>query len=116
MSKSEAPDLDELAFQLAEACEGAVEAGDLDRISENGLTSALNALMRILAARAQEDRAVDLGAGNNRLSATDAVIACTAVLESASIEVFELAAWQAMSSRGSSKRSASTPSHGKADR
>lgn len=116
MSKSDTSDADELAFQLADACESAVDSGNLDLISENALTSALNAMLRVLAARAQDDRTVNLATGNNRLSATDAVIACTAVLESASIEVFELAAWQAMTSKGSSKRGPSHQSNGKADR
>lgn len=104
MSKSEPASADDLAFDLAVLCEKSVEANDLSAISDAALSGALTALLRLLAARAQNGMTVDLGLGNNRLSATDAVIACTALLESASIEVFELAAWQAMTSTGSAKR------------
>lgn len=104
MSTSEPTKQDELAFRLADLCERALESGSLDPISPPALTSALTSLLRLLAARAQAGLDVDLATGNSRLSATDAVIASTAVLESASIEVFELAAWQAMTSTGSSKR------------
>lgn len=95
---------DELAFRLAEICEQALDSNSVDAISQPALTSALTSLLRLLAARAQAGQDVDLATGNSRLSATDAVIASTAILESASIEVFELAAWQAMTSTGSSKR------------
>jgi len=114
MSRSDAPGADELAFQLADPCEASIDAGKLDVLSDQALTSALNALLRVLAARAQEDRTVNLASGNSRLTATDAVITCTAILESASIEVFELAAWQAMTSKGSSKRGQHYPSIGEA--
>lgn len=108
MSRSDLTNADELAFQLAEQCERSIEAGDLSAVSEAALTAALTAMLRLLAARAQNDLTVDMSVGNNRLSATDAVIASTAILESASIEVFELAAWQAMTGVGSAKRARAT--------
>ncbi|OJY38899.1 MAG: hypothetical protein BGP06_04830 [Rhizobiales bacterium 65-9] len=104
MSTSDVTRQDELAFRLADICERALESNSLAPLSQPALTSALSSLLRLLAARAQAGLEVDLATGNNRLSATDAVIASTAILESASIEVFELAAWQAMTSTGSSKR------------
>jgi hypothetical protein len=104
MSRSELHHPDEVAFQLAEICERSVESGDFLIVSDAALTGALTAMLRLLAARAQSDLTVDLSIGNSRLSATDAAIASTAILESASIEVFELAAWQAMTSTGSAKR------------
>lgn len=104
MSTSEPCKADEIAFRLAEICEASIDEGDLSVVSDAALAGALTAMLRLLAARAQNDLTLDLGAGNNRLSATDAVIASTAILESASIEVFELAAWQAMTSTGSAKR------------
>lgn len=104
MSGSEGPSPDELAFQLAQICEKSVETGALSTLSDAALVGALTSLLRLLGARAQNDLTVDLAIGNSRLNATDAVIACTAILESASVEVFELAAWQAMTNTGSVKR------------
>ncbi|MCO5072933.1 MAG: hypothetical protein M9944_17190 [Rhizobiaceae bacterium] len=103
MSKSDLQP-DELAFRLAEMCERGVDRGDLTALSDPALVGVLTSVLRLLAARAQNELTVDLGIGNSRLSATDAVIASTAILESASVEVFELAAWQAMTSTGSAKR------------
>ena len=104
MSKSDLHVADDLAFRLAEICERCIDEGELSALSDAALSGALTALLRLLAARAQNELTIDLSAGNSRLSATDAVIASTAILESASIEVFELAAWQAMTSTGSAKR------------
>jgi hypothetical protein len=104
MSRSDGTSPDELAFHLAEVCEKSVDTGALSTLSDTALVAALTSMLRLVGARAQNDLTVNLAIGNSRLSATDAVIACTAILESASIEVFELAAWQAMTSTGSTKR------------
>lgn len=103
-SSAPAPNFEDLAGDLIRHCELAVDADHLETISESQLAGTITALLRVLAAKAQSNLPIRLAVGNSRLSATDAVIASTAILESAGIEVFELAAWQAMTKVGSSRR------------
>jgi hypothetical protein len=61
-------------------------------------------LVHLIAERAQAGSPMLIENGNKTMTATDAVIAATTILESARIEVFELAAWQANTNIGSVRR------------
>ena len=94
----------ELARRFSEAAEGNVEA-----VASDDMGRILAHSIRLLAERAQQGLPACTFPGNNTLSATDAVIACTAILESVELAVFELAAWQAVSNIGSSRLARTSP-------
>jgi hypothetical protein len=104
-------EFDHAAANIIKYCDAAIENSRLAEVSEDLLAAVLTALLRFFATRAQNDLPANLAIGNNRISATDSVICSTAILESAGIEVFELAAWQAMTNLGSSKRRRSHELH-----
>ena len=88
----------ELARRLAEA----VDSGELDAISNEDLGRVFGAVIRMFASQAGEPP--QPVSGNSGISATDGVIACTAILEAVGVEVFELSAWQALTDVGSLRR------------
>jgi hypothetical protein len=90
----------DLASDLAAACAEAIEANRLDDIPNDSLGQAFGAIVRLYAARAQIGTAPRPYARNSGVTATDVAIGCTALLESAGLEVFELGAWQSMSGIG----------------
>jgi hypothetical protein len=89
----------ELASDIAAACAEAIEANRLDEIPNDSLGQAFGAIVRLYAAKAQMGNA-PRPFGRNSVTVTDVAIGCTALLEGAGIEVFELGAWQSMSGIG----------------
>jgi hypothetical protein len=89
-----------LASDLAAACAEAIEANCLDDIPDDSLGQAFGAIVRLYAAKAQIGPAPRPYGRNSGVTVTDVAIGCTALLESAGIEVFELGAWQSMSGIG----------------
>jgi hypothetical protein len=110
MSSSEgaAQPTEAIAAELVSRFNEAVDTGRLDLIDDHSLGSVFASAIRILAAKAQQGEAPCTFSGNNTISATDAVIACTAILESVDLAVFELAAWQAVSNIGSRRVATAT--------
>lgn len=101
MSKSERiAAFPELASDLAAACAEAIETSRLEDIPDNSLGQAFGAIVRLYAAKAQLGLAARPYGRNSGVTVTDVAIGCTALLESAGIEVFELGAWQSMSGIG----------------
>lgn len=103
MSQSERKGIDafsELASGLAAACAEAIELDRIDDIPDDALGQAFGAIVRLYAAKAQAGTAVRPYGRNSGVTVTDVAIVCTALLESARLEVFELSAWQAMSGIG----------------
>lgn len=90
----------ELASDLAAACAEAIEANRLDDIPDDSLGQAFGAIVRLYAAKAQAGTAPRPYGRNSGVTVTDVAIGCTALLESAGLEVFELGAWQSMSGIG----------------
>jgi hypothetical protein len=90
----------ELASDLAAACAEAIETQRLDDIPNDSLGQAFGAIVRLYAAKAQLGQAPRPYGRNAGVTATDVAIGCTALLESAGLEVFELGAWQTMSGIG----------------
>lgn len=99
----------ELAAELARRFAEATDPGAIHTIDDAHLGAVFASSIRLLAAKAQEGEVPVTFAGNNTLSATDAVIACTAILESVELAVFELAAWQAVSNLGSRQVAKAAP-------
>src|SRR3954453_9513551 len=90
----------ELASDLAAACAEAIGANRLDEIPDDALGQVFGAIVRLYAAKAQAGNAPRPYGRNSGVTVTDVAIGCTALLESAGLEVFELGAWQSMSGIG----------------
>jgi hypothetical protein len=90
----------DLASDLAAACAEAIESQRLDDIPNDSLGQAFGAIVRLYAAKAQLGEAPRPYGRNAGVTVTDVAIGCTALLESAGLEVFELGAWQTMSGIG----------------
>jgi hypothetical protein len=90
----------DLASDLAAACAEAIETDRLDDIPNESLGQAFGAIVRLYAAKAQLGEAPRPYGRNAGVTVTDVAIGCTALLESAGLEVFELGAWQTMSGIG----------------
>lgn len=90
----------DLASDIAAACAEAIEGSRLDDIPDDSLGQLFGAVVRLYAAKAQLGPAPKPFARNSGVTVTDVAIACTALLEGAGIEVFELGAWQSMSGIG----------------
>jgi hypothetical protein len=101
MSRSERIEaFSDLASDLAAACAEAIEANRLDEIPNDSLGQVFGAIVRLYAAKAQVGPAPRPYGRNSGVTVTDVAIGCTALMESAGLEVFELGAWQAMSGIG----------------
>lgn len=90
----------DLASDLAAACAEAIEGNRLDDIPNDSLGQAFGAIVRLYAAKCQYGPAPRPYGRNSGVTVTDVATSCTALLESAGIEVFELGAWQSMSGIG----------------
>jgi hypothetical protein len=90
----------DLVSDLAAACAEAIETQRLDDIPNDSLGQAFGAIVRLYAAKAQLGEAPRPYGRNAGVTVTDVAIGCTALLESAGLEVFELGAWQTMSGIG----------------
>jgi hypothetical protein len=90
-----------LVAEIKDRVEAALESGELDSFSDDDCGQLLTSMIRLLAAKAQAGETPSLAVGNHTFSATDGVIACTAILETVGVEVFELSAWQALGNVGS---------------
>jgi hypothetical protein len=101
MSRSERVEaFPDLASDLAAACAEAIEANRLDEIPNDSLGQVFGAIVRLYAAKAQIGPAPRPYGRNSGVTVTDVAIGCTALMESAGLEAFELGAWQSMSGIG----------------
>jgi hypothetical protein len=90
----------ETASDIAAACAEAIESNRLEDIPDDSLGQAFGAIVRLYAAKAQMGNAPRPYGRNSGVTVTDVAIACTALLEGAGLEVFELGAWHSMSGIG----------------
>ena len=88
----------DLASELSARCLDAIEKDRLAEISNEQLGQAFASILRVFAAKAQNGEPVRPFGGNSGVTATDVAIGCTAMLESVNLALFELGAWQSMSS------------------
>jgi hypothetical protein len=105
MSPSETAQFATLASDIAAACAEAIERDDLDSIPDDSLGQVFGAVIRLYAAKAQVGSHGRPLGRNSGATVTDVAIACTALLDSVKLEVFELGAWQTMSGIGRLNRS-----------
>jgi hypothetical protein len=93
-----------LASQVSAFCAERIEEGQLDRIDDAALGQILAAVVRAYAAKVQQTDTAQPFGGNSTMTPTDVAIACTAMLDSVQMPVFELAMWQDMSGLGKLKK------------
>lgn len=91
----------ELTGELVRRIDLALESTELEEVGDAEFGELFAAMVRLLAAKAQAGHIPVTSSGNSTFTSTDGVIACTAILETAGVEVFELSAWQALSNVGS---------------
>jgi hypothetical protein len=90
----------DLASELSSRLRDALETDVLDRIPNEELGQIFASVIAVFAAKAQAGVDVRPFGRNSGVTATDVAIGCTAMLDAAGLELFELAAWQAMSNVG----------------
>lgn len=100
MSLSDAaPSAGHAAADLASQLNAMADGGVVDAVADETLGALFAAVVRLYAAKAQASGVASRPyAGNHTFDATEAAIACTALLQAAGVEVFELSLWQQMSS------------------
>jgi hypothetical protein len=101
---------DELTAEISRQLSDAADNGDCSRIGNDQFSRLFGSAIRFMAARAQAGDLPPPVGGNKSISPTEAVIACTAILESVNLAVFELAAWQSVSGLGSRRNETSMDS------
>ena len=96
MSTSEATET--MSIQASMPSELETLLGGLDTVSDQELQQAMAAVVRAFAARAA-DRDLDAFTAHDAVTATEVMIAATAMLRTAELQLFELGMWQAWSGR-----------------
>ncbi|HWV43539.1 MAG: hypothetical protein KIT76_01390 [Pseudolabrys sp.] len=101
MSRSDAArDFSDLASDLSARCLEAIEQNRLEDIPADALGQAFASVLQVYAAKAQAGENLLPFGRNSGVTATDVAIGCTAMLEAVNLALFELGAWQNMSSVG----------------
>jgi hypothetical protein len=101
MSRSDAArDFSDLTSDLSARCLEAIEQNRLEDIPADALGQAFASVLQAYAAKAQAGESVLPFGRNSGVTATDVAIGCTAMLEAVNLALFELGAWQNMSSVG----------------
>ena len=99
MSSDSGRSLSLQAQGLAADIGAAVDGGRLDVLGAEDMGRLMAALVRLYAERAQRDGSADRPfAGNHAVTATEALILSTSMLEATGVEPFELSLWQNMTS------------------
>lgn len=102
MSRSDidAQAFSDLASELASRLHDAIERNALDEISNDALGQAFASIVRAYACKAQAGEQVRPFGRNSGVTATDVAIGATAMLDAVGLALFELGAWQSMSTVG----------------
>jgi hypothetical protein len=97
-SDASASSFSELASELSARCLEAIESGRLEDIPSDHLGQMFASIIRVYAAKAQHGEDVMPFGRNSGVTTTDVAIGCTAMLDGVGLALFELGAWQAMTS------------------
>lgn len=99
-SSPDAETFTNLASDLSARCLQAVESGRFDDVPSEALGQIFASVVQLFAAKAQAGESVLPFGRNSGVTTTDVAIGCTAMLDAVNLALFELGAWQAMSSVG----------------
>ena len=95
-----------LASDVSALCAEAIDQGKLDDIPNDSVGQLFASVLRLYAEKSQAGVRVRPFGRNSGVSATDVAIGCIALLEAANIEIFELGAWQRLTSVNRQKQAA----------
>ena len=100
MSKDDTidPSFSDLASALAARCAEAIELDSASEIPNDSLGQVFASVVRLYAAKAQAGDTPRPFGRNSGVTATVVAIGCTAMLESIGLTLFDLGAWQTLSS------------------
>lgn len=90
----------ELASSLSARCLTAIESDRLEDVPGDALGQLFASVVQVYAAKAQAGEDLLPFGRNSTMTTTDVAIACTAMLEAVNLALFELGAWQAMTTVG----------------
>jgi hypothetical protein len=99
MSRSDtARSFSELTTELSARCLEAIDNDQLQSIPSEQLGQIFATIFRVYAAKAQSGESVVPFGRNDGVTATDVAIGCTAMMDAVGLQLFELGAWQTMTS------------------
>lgn len=99
MSRSDAAlSFGDLTSELSARCLKAMEDDELNSIPSEPLGRMFATLFRVYAAKVQNGESVIPFGRNDGVTATDVAIGCTAMMDAVGLQLFELGAWQTMTS------------------
>lgn len=99
MSRSDAAvPFGELTAAVSARCLEALENDQLHSIPSEQLGQMFATVFRVYAAKVQSGESVALFGRNDGVTATDVAIGCTAMMDAVGLQLFELGAWQTMTS------------------
>lgn len=99
-SNADAQTFSDLASDVSARCLQAIENGRFDDVPSEALGQVFSSVLQLFAAKAQAGEPVLPFGRNSGVTTTDVAIGCTAMLDAVNLALFELGAWQAMSSVG----------------
>lgn len=88
----------ELTMELSARCLEAIENDQLDSVPNDQLGQMFATIIRVYAAKAQNGESVVPFGRNGGVTVTDVAIGCTAMMDGVGLQLFELGAWQTMTS------------------
>jgi hypothetical protein len=103
-SNADAAAFADLASSLSARCQNAIENNRFEDIPAEALGQLFASVVQVYAAKAQAGEDLLPFGRNSTMTATDVAIGCTAMLDAVNLTLFELGAWQAMSSVGRIRR------------
>ncbi len=89
---------DDLTTELSARCLAAIENDQLQSVPSESLGQMFATVFRVYAAKVQNGESVMLFGRNDGVTATDVAIGCTAMMDAVGLQLFELGAWQTMTS------------------
>jgi hypothetical protein len=87
---------DGLASEVAAICDEAIASGNIDALSNEALGQIFASAVRLYAAKAETGAKLQPFGRNTTSTPTEIAIACLAMLDAGSMEVFELGLWDTM--------------------
>jgi len=88
----------DLTAELSNRCLEAMQNDQLNSIPSESLGRMFATIFRVYAAKVQNGESVIPFGRNDGVTATDVAIGCTAMMDAVGLQLFELGAWQTMTS------------------
>jgi hypothetical protein len=99
-SEQRQAEIDGLVAELTTIFNAAIASGALDDVPDDSLGQLFASVLRAYAAKIEAGEYPRAFARNSGMTATDAMIGCTAILQAANLKIFDLGHWQSMETIG----------------